>query len=316
MRGEEVDVSNVAVLMSTYNGEKYLREQIESIFVQEGVSVRLVVRDDGSQDGTLAILQEYARHLPITIVQDGERLGPGESFLRLLYAHAHDDGVDYFAFADQDDVWLVDKLATGVAAIRDQHTSEPILYSSNQLIYADGEVRGVRHSVAQSVELVPHITRNTIAGCTFVLNTELACLVADAGRPDPRVIEYRLHDAWLMLVAIVCGHAIYDEDPHMLYRIHTDNTVGIRGVTLTQKMRRLRGLLARKGSANLRSESVQELLRLYPNTKAEYRDILELYANYKHSLSARLRLALNKTVRRECAEGANVFSIKVLMGFV
>ena len=74
----------VGVLMSTYNGEKYIREQLDSIFEQEDVNVKLFVRDDGSADRTRNILKEYAVTYELMDLSDGERVGPGESFMRLL----------------------------------------------------------------------------------------------------------------------------------------------------------------------------------------------------------------------------------------
>ena len=74
----------VAVLMSTYNGEKYIREQLDSIFNQKGVDVRLFVRDDGSTDDTVSIVKEYIKKHPVEIIADGENVRPGESFMRLV----------------------------------------------------------------------------------------------------------------------------------------------------------------------------------------------------------------------------------------
>ena len=122
----------VAVLMSTYNGEKFLEEQLDSIFSQTGVNVKLYVRDDGSTDCTLHIIDQYAERFPIVKLADNENLGPGFSFMRLLYQYAFEPEIDFFAFADQDDIWLENKLWIGVEAINNSGFTGPVLYSSNQ----------------------------------------------------------------------------------------------------------------------------------------------------------------------------------------
>lgn len=306
----------VAVLMSTYNGERYIKEQLDSIFNQQGVNVKLFVRDDGSSDSTVDILRVYAEKYPMEIIQDGENVRPGESFMRLVYKYA-DENYPYYAFADQDDSWLADKLLTAVHAIKNVQKQGPILYSSNQYIYINGENKGDRHKKAQRTDLISHMTKNTIAGCTFVFNAKLAQLVAKAGRPDRRIIKYRLHDAWLMLVAIVCGQVIYDESSHMLYRIHSENTVGIKKTSLTKRIDRLKRFIVKRDDANLRMITAQELLRLFGNNISEYDSkILHLYADYQENWKKKIALAHNCDINEHCLENKRIFKIKVLTNFV
>ena len=306
----------VAVLMSTYNGEKYIREQLESIFHQRGVHVRLFVRDDGSSDSTIAILKEYAKSYPIEILLDRENVGPGESFMRLVYRYADDPSLDCYAFADQDDIWLEDKLNTAVHRISDCGYCGPILYSSNQYLYIDGENIGYRHKEPQRTDLISHLTKNTIAGCTFVFNKALAQLVNDADRPNPSIIKYRLHDAWLMLVAIACGHVIYDEKSNMLYRIHQENTVGVKGISLKNRLGRLQRYVVKRDDSNLRMITAQELLRLFPQISEDNRQILRLYADYQNSWKDKKALVSNRKIRNDCAENSIAFAIKILTDFV
>lgn len=306
----------VGVLMSTYNGEKYIKEQLESIFKQEGVEIRLFVRDDGSTDSTKDVVKRYASSHNINDLSDGENVGPGESFMRLLFKATSNSEIQYFAFADQDDVWLKNKLSIAIKSIENYNKREAILYSSNQFLYVDGANKGKRHSKKQSIELINHMTKNTIAGCTFVLNRAMAILITSADKPDCRVIKYRLHDAWIMLVAIACGHVIYDENAYMLYRIHANNVVGIKHEPFAKKIYKLTRFVQKRDDANIRMITAQEMLRLFPQMNESTKAILRLYANYQNSLKDKLRLAFNKDIRNGCAENSNVFSIKVLMNFV
>lgn len=307
----------VAVLMSTYNGEAFIRQQLDSIFTQEGVCVKLFVRDDGSSDNTVSILREYAKRYPITIIQDGENVGPGESFMRLVYMHAEDPDIEFYAFADQDDIWLEDKLSNAVKSIFDYGYTTPVLYASNQYLFVNGINEGYRHKERQNVDLISHMTKNTISGCTFVFNKELARLIYNAGRPDQRIIDYRLHDAWIMLIAIACGHVIYDEEARMLYRIHSGNTVGVKKVSLHEKMIRLNMLLRKKGNANIRMVTAKELLRLFSECIGnDDKEILNLYANYQRSLHDRIQLVTNKNVIQGSFESPLVFSLKAFLNFI
>ena len=111
-------MENITVYMSTYNGEKFIREQIESIIYQKDVELYLVIRDDGSTDSTLDIIQEYSLKYPNIFVYAGENLGYANSFLTVLKEKG---GTDYYAFADQDDIWEEDKLICGINKIKNKN---------------------------------------------------------------------------------------------------------------------------------------------------------------------------------------------------
>lgn len=306
----------VAVLMSTYNGEKYIREQLNSIFGQKDVNVKLYARDDGSSDNTVTILKEYSEKYPVEILQDGENIGPGESFMRLVYRYANEPGIEYYAFADQDDIWLEDKMIVAIEMIEKSYNNQPMLYSSNQFLFIDDENKGNRHKNPQRIDLISHMTKNTIAGCTFVFNKKLAQLVTIAEKPRYNILKYRLHDSWMMLVAIVCGTVLYDDDSHMLYRIHSENVVGVKKDTFQEKCRRMHNLLFHCGNSNVRMYTASELLRLFSCIKPEDEKILDLFANYKRDIKIRIQLLTNKEIINNCQENPLVFRIKILLGTV
>lgn len=111
-------MKRICVMLSTYNGEQYLREQLDSIYGQQGVDFHILVRDDGSSDGTLQILYEYRKKKGRMRVKEGTNLGSKKSFYELCFmAEAAEDVFDYYAFADQDDVWYPDKLSRAVKAL-------------------------------------------------------------------------------------------------------------------------------------------------------------------------------------------------------
>lgn len=211
----------VTVLMSTYNGEKYLKEQLESILFQEGVNVQLIVRDDGSTDDTLKILKEYAyKYENIKIIEDNRNLGACKSFLYLM-SNTMDS--EYFALSDQDDIWDKNKLLVAVNYLKEQQADIPLLYYSNLRI-VDYKNRYYRNS-----HKVPHVAdkryacfiENLGTGCTIVYNQKLAQIVHIK---QPKC--FSMHDAWAYMVCVIFGKVIYDFEPHINYRQHDSNEIG------------------------------------------------------------------------------------------
>ena len=312
---DKIKDKSVCIVLPTYNGGKYLAKQLDSILEQTWPNCSVYIRDDGSTDETVEIAQWYCRsNSSIHLIQDSiGNVGCPNSFYEIIKRVPE---YDYYAFADQDDIWLKNKLSVAIKVIEQCEDKDAVLYSSNQFLYVNGINKGKRHEERQSVDLINHMTKNTIAGCTFVLNRDMATLITDAGKPNYRVIKYRLHDAWIMLIAIACGRVIYDDNAHMLYRIHEDNAVGIKAESLTERLSKLTRLVEKRDDANIRMITAQEMLRLYPHMNEEHKQIVKLFANYQNSMRDKFRLAFNKDIRKGCVENANVFSIKVFLNFV
>ena len=112
----------VLVLLSSYNGEKYIKEQIDSILTQKNITVKLFIRDDGSTDATRNILKEYEKYSNCVVVF-GDNIGAANSFLWLIQ-NAHSSG--YYAFSDQDDIWDRDKLSSAISIIKSTGSTIPI----------------------------------------------------------------------------------------------------------------------------------------------------------------------------------------------
>ena len=210
----------VIVLMSTYNGERHLVEQIESILNQEGVDVRLMIRDDGSNDKTVEIARKYTDDVVI-----GENIGYRYSFLELI---KNAPEADFYALADQDDIWLPKKLISAVEMISSETRSHshniPILYTCRRKNYINGEI-------VEPTELRPFINYPfngfnngiSVQGCTIVMNRCLKHLVGQF-RPNDLQMD---HDTWINQVCrAVNGKVIFDNRPYLLYRIE-NNAVGI-----------------------------------------------------------------------------------------
>lgn len=206
----------IAVLLSTYNGEKFLRQQLDSLLAQTVVdSIHLMIRDDGSQDRTLPVLEEYRDRIRMTIYPE-ENIGPGKSFWK-LFTHPEIDA-DFFAFCDQDDVWDPDKLEKGLNCIR--NLPGPQLWCSNCRII-DGENRvekALYHEKPPNFSLCTQMTCGAIQGCAILLNRALRKEIISREIPN-----FPMHDLVVITHAIIGNCLHYDHEPSFSYRIHTQN---------------------------------------------------------------------------------------------
>lgn len=280
-------MAEIAVLMSTYNGEKYLREQIDSILNQDGdFKLDLIVRDDGSTDSTCSILQEY-QEIGKLIWYSGENLRSARSFMDLLYNHT---GYDYYAFADQDDVWNKDKLKLGIEAVRNSEI--PCLYFSNAT-YVDESLQplgGNTYHRELHCDFYSTIVYPCFLGCTMVFNRQLAEIVQ--GQAIPTVVQ--MHDSYLARVCVSVGGAIiYDEAPHILYRQHGNNVIGATVGKRDAIRRRLKDIFC-ENKIGIASQ-IKEITDIYSSfISEEKKEFLNEVIGYKKSFKTRAGLARDK----------------------
>ena len=218
----------VLVMMATYNGEKYLAEQIDSILAQEDVDLTLVIRDDGSIDGTVAMCEQYAReHSNIDFAVNKHNKGCALNFMDMVYS-ADADAYDYFAFSDQDDYWLPEKLSKAIEQLSIYKDGTPVLYYSD-VLNTDAELNGGYLEYAPfaqcSSSLKAVLVTNWASGCTMVWNRSLCRLLQRAKLQS----FSRLHDVWVHLVALSCGEVVADlQHSYIKRRITGTNLVGER----------------------------------------------------------------------------------------
>lgn len=210
----------VIILLSTYNGEKYIEEQLQSIFAQTcWQNCRLFVRDDGSKDGTIEILKNYEQKGMLTL-ECGENIGFVRSFFWLINNAPE---ADFYSFADQDDVWNADKVERAVKmleAAESEEPQKPLLYFANIDIY-DSEMHFVMHN--NFISSIPSFetlcTQSLLTGMTYLINRKLFELVK---RINPQNVDG--HDYIIAMLAGGCGKLIMDNTPVAKYRRHGSNT--------------------------------------------------------------------------------------------
>lgn len=216
---------SVVVVMSTYNGERYIRQQIDSVLSQDVPNLSVVVRDDGSKDDTAQILQGYAQRGDIRLIC-GDNEGYVRSFFDVLAAAGE---FDYYCFADQDDIWMPDKLSSAIKLIQESASSGPVLYCSD-LFFCDEFCKNPQRSDLNLIGLNGQrmIYETICFGNTMVFNRQMRD-VATVGGPT----DVFSHDWWFGLVACSLGTLVWDKEPHLLYR-RTGNNASPSGMTPAQ----------------------------------------------------------------------------------
>ncbi|WP_234413869.1 glycosyltransferase family 2 protein [Ideonella sp. A 288] len=214
----------VAVLMCTMQGQHFLAQQLNSIATQTHPSWAIWASDDGSDDHTHAILEYYQSHWgeERISIHDGPAEGSTANFLSLTCRA--DIDADYFAYADQDDIWEADKLERAVAWLQTVPSDQPALYGSRTLLVdARNQHLGYSPLFEEAPSFRNSLVQSIAGGNTMVFNRAARDLLRSAGES----IEAITHDWWAyMLVAGVGGSVHYDPYPTVRYRQHASNQFG------------------------------------------------------------------------------------------
>ena len=273
----------VIVLMSTYNGEKYLKTQIDSILSQEGCQIRLVVRDDGSKDRTLDVLEEYASKGKLEYYQ-GKNAGPARSFMELIKKAP--DG-QFYAFADQDDKWMQDKMVCGIKNLKGKE--KPAVYASNMSMVDDDlnliESVGLPEKVYTDFTSVM-TSSGKLYGCTMMFNGEMVKFIRS--HPDPKYLI--MHDLWLCMIAALFDNLYYDAEPHMYYRQHRESVTYSKEIPLSRKLKEIvKGCkedIPKQCTSFVSSIGIDEI------KKQNKWEMCDLLIGYKNCISKKIKLAV------------------------
>jgi hypothetical protein len=274
----------VEVLLATYNGERFLREQIDSILTQDYVNLRVLARDDGSSDATISILNEYAERLPnrFRVMPSSPGTGsPKGNFLMLMRASS----AQYICFSDQDDVWLPDKVSRTKRAMDELESRwgadiPSLVFTDARVV--DAQLRTLHESfwAHEKIEadrihnLALLLGRSVVTGCTMLLNRRL--LEMSFAMPSGA----SMHDRWIGLLACTLGKACAVKAQTLLYRQHDRNVAGIgKGTTsLPELFRRLVKREGRQMQWAISQRQAEAFLRAYSaELSPKDRDLLEAY---------------------------------------
>jgi glycosyltransferase involved in cell wall biosynthesis len=289
----------VEVLLATYNGERFLREQVESILGQVGVEVRVVARDDGSADGTAGILREYAEKMPerFRVVETGVASGSAKgNFLELMKAAE----AEYVCFADQDDVWLpgkVERAVTEMRRLEEAHgVSAPLMVFGDLQVVDEGlgvmcgSMRKQMGIVPESVNRLARLVgQSVVTGCTMTINRPML----ELAKRMPE--EATMHDRWIGLLAAAMGWCGIVWEAMVLYRQHAANVIGAVAAddSVSGTVKRVRGNEGRRLERWRSERMVEALLRVHgTEIPAEKVEVLRAYLRSGRSASAVERVGL------------------------
>ena len=283
-------MKSVLVLLSTYNGSRYLQEQIDSVLNQDGVKVVLFIRDDGSTDNTLEILDRNSLNHDNIFVITGSNCRSAASFMELVYeANKTYPDFDYYAFCDQDDVWCKDKLISAVNKLSESPDDTPSLYiGAYQMV--DLNLNKIEtHITTPLLDVQSAISSNAATGCTMVFNRQLLSLVA-AKKPT----DFIMHDYWVYMVCLLCGgFVVYDSVPHILYRQHGHNVIGGLGDSFFKRwITRINKVFC--SGDRYKSKLASQLLSCYSGLMSHDDKRFLEYVSTCSRFSSRFRLICNK----------------------
>lgn len=275
----------ITVLLAVFNGERYLKQQIDSILSQTVTDIKVVIRDDGSSDASPRIIDDYCNKYPQIISKlDGKPTGGAKQNFSELLDKTDDD---YMMFCDQDDVWLPEKAEKTLAAMREaegENREIPVLVHSD-LKVVDQDLNVISNSFFEfqrlnqdNITLPKLLVQNYVTGCTVMINRALKQV---CGRIPEECV---MHDWWLALTAQLFGKTVCLNAPTLLYRQHGGNQVGAKasyGMALIK--RKLQTLDEVKKNYNATYNQAAALLKCY----GEYLDkekceILRVYSKMQN----------------------------------
>lgn len=303
-------VKSLFIMLSTFNGEAYLEEQLNSIYLQKtDCRIHLLVRDDGSKDSTRSILEKWRNRLNIQMLYDEQSLGAARSFWKLLQCVPD---ADYYAFVDQDDIWDSDKIETALKAM--EMDSGPLLWCSNcRIIDKTGKIVKQQMQEKEPIMTIPsQLVCGSVQGCAMVFNMAAKDLVL---RKNPQIIP--MHDIILMLYLLAGGKVIYENRPLFSYRIHEYNTVAKEGKTWIQKLKSTTRLWFGRENRNAISALANQIL-LDDREELSYEvyRYLEELGACPHSILKRLRVIVNPLSITHHKRGLRSFRIRTLLGVI
>lgn len=297
-------MARCAILLSTYNGERFLQQQLMSLEQQTYKDWDLIVRDDGSKDGTRNILQKFVRTSShkVAFIDDSLNLGASKSFLNLLERAEEGDYASVF-FCDQDDVWKPFKLEQSIKKMNEleaENDLEPILIHTD-LEIVDQNLNRIYPSMWQANNTDPrnnqpnnYLVENNVTGCTIALNRAAIRKITAISRSVQKD-KIVMHDWWSALIVSIFGKVAFIDKSTICYRQHSHNTIGLNKQAFLSKLNS-RFIKEKNALINQAIGQAQELHRYLLETHFDQEQILSMVADYA-TILGRSPLARYKILR-------------------
>lgn len=268
---EEQNNPKVIICMSTYNGEKYVKEQLESLLNQTYKNIEIYVRDDGSKDNTINILEDYQKQNKIHFIK-GKNVGVVGSFYECLkeaYGKA-----EYFAYCDQDDKWHTNKIEKAVTKLSEKNKEIPLLYFS-EFNYCDENLNFVNKSNLnkKGTSFENSIVECISFGIVEVFNKKLAEKILKSGTDN-----ICFHDWWAYMIAAGLGEVVYDNEAMVEYRRTGSNVSPSGKAGITLQLYRIKKFIFGKYFKNIREQINKYKNQFYAELKDNNKKIIDLFS--------------------------------------
>lgn len=283
-------MKKVAVVMSTYNGEKYVAEQLDSILNQTYKNIEIVVRDDGSKDNTVKIIKEYQKKYNNIKLVTGKNLGFIKSFFELLKITES----DYYAYADQDDVWMENKIELAVNLLNELDDTKPNMafgnsdyYDENMNLIGEGEKHRKFSFKSALFECVSQ-------GMTMTINKKTRDYIVEN---PPKTCFF--HDWWTYLICIGLGNVVYSDVTTVKYRRMKTNATSEGQGYIKLLIWRIKNLLINDGIKDVKRQMINFKEIYYKELNEENKKVLDLFSNEKYNFFVAIKKAFySKKLRR------------------
>ncbi len=296
--------TKIAVIMSSYNGEQCIERQLNSIFSQKNVDVLVFVRDDGSVDGTINILEKYKKNYKNFFFEKGNNVGWQQSFMLAL---ENAPEADFYAFSDQDDFWFDDKLSVAVSLLKLRNCDKPILFHCNKLT-TDENLAPLPKQVqrlSKPLNRKNALVQEYVQGCSVVMNRKAKELVL-RNRPKATIP----HDFWCALICYLFGEIIYNNDPYFYHISYGTNASG-EGHLWRSRWSRFKRFFSNEPLYHL---PIRELIEGYDDLLLESdKKFINQVKNYKKSFFIKLKLLGSFEFRRKSFIGTLSLKISILL---
>ena len=268
----------IAILMATYNGEHFLQEQIESILDQSYTDWSLFIHDDGSSDGTNAIIDDYVARYPEKIFRvSGASCGCARDNFFFLMREVE---ADFYMFCDQDDVWMPEKVRKTYISMQDIDCGSNPALVFTELSVVDENRSMIAESMSdyqnlncRDLSLNRLLIQNAVTGCTMMVNRALRDMMLKYNHIE----NIKMHDWWAGIIAAAFGEILFIDEPTIWYRQHEDNSVGAQNDnSLNYQLDRVKNKESMRYSLELTRLQARELVEAF-ELPSEH--IISQYAN-------------------------------------
>ncbi len=266
----------VVVIMSTYNGENYVAEQLDSIINQTYKNIRIIVRDDGSTDNTVNIIKDYQRTYGNIKLYEGENIGFIKSFFELLKTTE----ADYYAYADQDDVWMENKIELAVDLLDELDDSKPNMAFGNSDYYDENMKLISKGPRNRKFSFLTALFACVTQGMTMTVNKTTRDMIIEN---TPKSCFF--HDWWTYLLCIGLGNVAYSNETVVKYRRRKENATSEGQGYIRLLIWRIKNLLFKDGMRDIKQQMINFKDYYYYQLSDENKKILDLFSEEDYSFS-------------------------------